>query len=224
MAPYINPHQIITCTIADLSFLLINVTLAYSWHEPTRLSSHDDVMKWKHFPPYWPFVRGIHRSPVNYPHKGQWRGALMFSLIRTWTNDWITNRDDGDLRRNHTHYDVMVMSDYWWLGASSGVRGRVASQCECKGAPAWVSTKPSAAILLTRIWLLCPMKHFGQRIYRMQKIHLINPTIHNQISHNAVFYNRNGHTWTFLLQNGALWDIGLVHCGIGVTGLLVILL
>ena len=42
---------------------------------------HDDVIKWKHFPCYWPFVRGIHRSPVNSPHKGQWRGALMFSLI-----------------------------------------------------------------------------------------------------------------------------------------------
>ena len=42
---------------------------------------HDDVIKWKDFPRYWPFVRGIHRSPVNSPHKGQWRGALMFSLI-----------------------------------------------------------------------------------------------------------------------------------------------
>ena len=42
---------------------------------------HDDVIKWKHFPCYWPFVRGIHRWPVNSPHKGQWRGALMFSLI-----------------------------------------------------------------------------------------------------------------------------------------------
>ena len=43
---------------------------------------HDDVIKWKHFPRYWIFVRGIHRSPVNSPHKGQWRGALMFSLTR----------------------------------------------------------------------------------------------------------------------------------------------
>ena len=42
---------------------------------------HDDVIKWKHFPCYWPFVRGIRRSPVNSPHKGQWHGALMFSLI-----------------------------------------------------------------------------------------------------------------------------------------------
>ena len=27
---------------------------------------HDDVMRWKHFPRYWPFVRGIHRSPENF--------------------------------------------------------------------------------------------------------------------------------------------------------------
>ena len=39
---------------------------------------HDDVIKWKHFPCYWPFVLGIHRSPVNSPHKGQWRGPLCF--------------------------------------------------------------------------------------------------------------------------------------------------
>ena len=42
---------------------------------------HDDVIKWKDFPCNWPFVWGIHRSPVNSPHKGQWRGVLMFSLI-----------------------------------------------------------------------------------------------------------------------------------------------
>ena len=47
---------------------------------------HDDVIKWKHFPRYWPFVRGIHRSPVNSPHKGQWRGAQMHtSQICAWT-------------------------------------------------------------------------------------------------------------------------------------------
>ena len=37
---------------------------------------HDDVMKWKHFPRYWPFVWGIHRSPANSPHKGQSRVEL----------------------------------------------------------------------------------------------------------------------------------------------------
>ena len=73
------------------------------------LSLHDDVIKWKHFPRYWPFVRGIHRSPVNSPHKGQWRGALMFSLICAWINGWVNNREAGDLRRHRAHYDVIVM-------------------------------------------------------------------------------------------------------------------
>ena len=41
---------------------------------------HDDAIKWKYFLRYWPFVLGIHRSPVNSQHKGQWRGALMFIL------------------------------------------------------------------------------------------------------------------------------------------------
>ena len=65
--------------------------------------------QWKHFPRYWPFVRGIHRSPVNSPHKGQWRGALMFSLICARINDWVNNREAGDLRRHRGHYDVIVM-------------------------------------------------------------------------------------------------------------------
>ena len=47
--------------------------------------------------------------PVNSPHKGQWRGALMFSLICVWINDWINNREAGDLRRYRVHYDVTVM-------------------------------------------------------------------------------------------------------------------
>ena len=71
--------------------------------------NHDDVIKWKHFPRYWPFVWGIHRSPVNSPHKGQWRGALMFTLICAWISGWVDNRKAGDLIRNRAHYDVSVM-------------------------------------------------------------------------------------------------------------------
>ena len=70
---------------------------------------NDDVIKWEHFPRYWPFVRGIHRSPVNPPHKDQWRGALMFSLTYDWTNSWVNNRGAGGLRRHRTHYDLIVM-------------------------------------------------------------------------------------------------------------------
>ena len=47
--------------------------------------------------------------PVDSPHKGQWRGALMFSLIYAWINDWVNNREAGDLRRQRGHCDVIVM-------------------------------------------------------------------------------------------------------------------
>ena len=53
--------------------------------------------------------RWIPRSPVNSPHKGQWRGALMFSLICTRKKGWVNNGEAGDLRRHPAHYDVTVM-------------------------------------------------------------------------------------------------------------------
>ena len=82
---------------------------------------HDEVIKWKHFPRYWPFVRGIHRSTVNSPHKGQWRGALMFFLICVWMNGWVNNREAGDLRRYRAHYDVIVMAHTaWYASKTSG--------------------------------------------------------------------------------------------------------
>ena len=48
-------------------------------------------------------------APVNSPHKRQWGGALMFSLICVWINSWGNNREAGDLRRYRVHYDVSVM-------------------------------------------------------------------------------------------------------------------
>ena len=69
---------------------------------------HDDVIKWKHRPRYWPFVWGIHQSPVNSPHKDQWRRALMLSLICVWINSSVNNRQGGDLRCYRTHYDITV--------------------------------------------------------------------------------------------------------------------
>ena len=61
------------------------------------------------FPCYWPFVRGNHRSLVTSSYKGQWRGALIFSLICARINGWVNNREAGDLKCNHAHYDVTVM-------------------------------------------------------------------------------------------------------------------
>ena len=69
---------------------------------------HDDVIKWKHFPHDWPSLWGLHRSPVNSSHKGQWRRALIFSLLSVWTNGWVNNWYAGDLRCHCAHYDASV--------------------------------------------------------------------------------------------------------------------
>ena len=77
-------------------------------------SQHDDVIKWKHFPRNRPFVRGIHRSPVN-PAQGPVRGALIFSWICVWINGWVYNCEAGDLRRYRAHYDAIVMNSVQWM-------------------------------------------------------------------------------------------------------------
>ena len=105
---------------------------SWIWNIIKMFSCHDDVIKWKHFPRYWPFVRGIHRSPVNSPRKGQWRGALMFSLICAWINGWVNNGETGDLRRHRANCDVTVMIidplcgevDFSWNKSSTLIKMR----------------------------------------------------------------------------------------------------
>ena len=82
-------------------------SLTFLWHSAIP-SIHDPyIIKWKHFPHHWPFVWGI--PAQEFPQKGQWCWAFMYSLICTWINAWINNCEAGDLRCHHTHYDVTVM-------------------------------------------------------------------------------------------------------------------
>ena len=119
---------------------------------------HDDVIKWKHFPRYWPFVGGIHRSPVNSQHKGQWRGALMFSLICVWINGWVNNREAGDLRRFLTHYDVIVMSWRWhWCVSSWSIRVQTIRNSDWRG---------STFIVNLRVTILYSIRHFATWFYQ----------------------------------------------------------
>ena len=80
----------------------------------------DCILWWRHqmetFSALLAICAGNSSSPVNSPHKGRWRGALMFSLICAWMNDWVSNRD---LRRHRIHYDVTVMSILPWLKTES---------------------------------------------------------------------------------------------------------
>ena len=96
---------VITVPVDFMTYIIASLSTGGCWLQ----NLHDDVIKWKHFPLYWPSVWGIHWSPVNSPHKGQWRGTLMFSLIRAWINSCVNNRQAGDLRRHHAHYEVTIM-------------------------------------------------------------------------------------------------------------------
>ena len=119
-----NNTRPLTIWIRQYSPIMQDILLVLSWvcgmtsapvinkliHLHRDYPQHDDVIKWIHFAPYWPFMQKIHWSPVNSPHKGQWHGALMFSLIYVWINAWVNNRDAGDLRRHCAHYDVIVVN------------------------------------------------------------------------------------------------------------------
>ena len=96
----------------DALFQTVKYCLQHAFIAVWKTSLHDNVIKWKHVPRYWPFVRGIPQSPVTSPHKGQWRGALMFSLISARINGWVNNGEACDLRRHRTHYDVIIMEDW----------------------------------------------------------------------------------------------------------------
>ena len=84
-----------------------------TWEKTYYCQPHDDVIKWKHFPRNWPLCAGNSPVPVNSAHKGQWRGALMFSLICVWINGLVNNREAGDLRRHRGHFDVNVMLSFY---------------------------------------------------------------------------------------------------------------
>ena len=91
-----------------LSLPLIHALAHSCWYQEFLVDSYYLLTAW------WrhqmeAFVRGIYRSPANCPHKRQWGGALMFSLICARTNAWVNNRDASDLIRPRAHYDVTVM-------------------------------------------------------------------------------------------------------------------
>ena len=105
----------LSCCVCSLFLATLNNTLClmtYRRHQFIVWNDHDDVIIWKHFPRYWPFMRGIHRSPA---HKRQWRGALMLSLIcarnkrlsKHWWGWWV----ETPLRSLWRHCNVIDFLD-----------------------------------------------------------------------------------------------------------------
>ena len=133
---------------------------------------HDDVIKWKHFPGHWPFVRGIHRSPVNSLHKGQWRGALMFSLIYARITGWVKTGEAGHLRCHFAHYDVIVM--------------RHISQEASRGSPAYHHGQNMKYLLWAGHWFNIKMSFYQYReSYCGDKAVIRSSYRHNGISYTG---------------------------------------
>ena len=90
-----------------------NLGFEFHWSLPQEVQGNMAASWWRHqmetFSALLALCAGISPVLVNSPHKGQWRGTLMFSLICAWINDWANNREAGDLRRHRDHHDVNVM-------------------------------------------------------------------------------------------------------------------
>ena len=106
----------------------------YIWVQRNTWGIHD-VIKWKYFPRYWPFVWGIRRSPANSPHKGQWHRALMFSVICAWKKKQLP------MSKQPWGWRFETPSRSLWRHCN----GRMLSQPCPHGQPGVIGTRSSAA-------------------------------------------------------------------------------
>ena len=128
-----NNHQCNWCSIVR-TFKIYGCNSACLMRAATttmvmRLNTltHDDVIRWKHFPRYWHFTRGIHRSPkllkltrigiqkcISLPassvNQRPVTRSFDVSLTCAWTNGSANNWGASDLRRHCAHCDVSVMN------------------------------------------------------------------------------------------------------------------
>ena len=111
---FCSKYVCIVCPIFDV-YMFSSIT----WR-PFCVGIHDDVIKWKHFPRYWPFVRGIRRHTGEFPSQRPVTRNLGVCLICAWINHWVNNREAGDLRRHRAHFDVIVKE--WVLQTSISYR------------------------------------------------------------------------------------------------------
>ena len=109
--------------------------------------------------------------PVNFPHKGQWRGALMFSLIYAWINDWVNNYEAGDLRRHRGHYDVIVMR---WIRKSFFIPFTSLVWCWFSGCSVLLSLLLECIVGVFRLWIGFRDFSFCSKIPKCDRVTVIH--------------------------------------------------
>ena len=169
-------------------------------------------LRHQHFSCHWPFVRGLHRPPVDSPHKDQWRGALMFSFMCAWTNGWANSEDVGDLRRQSAHCYVTVieslllMMTSWHGNAHKGPpvmrsvnvcvsmhkllkNSRFAGDLRCHGALNPLLNKQSNCR-----WFETPWHSYEAAIMQVKRISVIN---HYHWFHGTSGNKRSNDPWPY---------------------------
>ena len=75
----------------------------------------------------WPFVKGIHWSPVDPPHNGPVTQSSMFSLMLPQTNCWTNSQVASDLRCHDTHVTSMwcLMIKHAIMGLNCTKKGEI---------------------------------------------------------------------------------------------------
>ena len=96
------------CT-CDMDFFLSESNIHPTWSVPWAWWHHQMEI----FSALLSLCAG--NSPVtdDFPSQRPVARSFVF-FICAWINDWVNNRQDGDLRRHSAHYDVIVMS--WCIG------------------------------------------------------------------------------------------------------------
>ena len=87
----ISPNQLSIRPLTNWSLATPHSSpMSECWHR--WVTYYCDVMIWKHFPHYWPFVRRIHRSPANQTGLVMWCFGFHFIMLNRLLNkqydDW----------------------------------------------------------------------------------------------------------------------------------------
>ena len=109
--------------LSELVMVMLPAHICVTRHQRQWVKRFRNVLKpaefpwWRHqmetFSALLAICAGNSPVPGEFPTQRPVTRALMFSLICVWINDWVNNREAGDLRRYRAHYDVSVMSE--WL-------------------------------------------------------------------------------------------------------------
>ena len=82
----------------------------------------------------WPFVRGIHRLPVDSPHRGSECAPFVFSPLLDWKSCWSNTGVSADLRRRDANLTSLCYhrSSHWILLLQVKVTEWISGEAWCR--------------------------------------------------------------------------------------------